>query len=211
MACHRVTDQVESRTKGCNDALIYYKQVKAFVKRSFAAVDEQMVPLHLERTVDWLLELYPEADQALLIAGVGHDIERAFYEKRVYRKMFLSDNAFCDIKFLKYHQRRSAKIIADFLQTLDCPAELSAKVYHLVAHHETGGDFETDLLKDADSLSFFQTNIDHFVAVKTLESSVDKVRNKFTWMFKRITTLKAREVCRPFYKKAIDRLAQLET
>ena len=211
MACHRVTDQVESRTKGCNDALIYYKQVKAFVKRSFAAVDEQMVPLHLERTVAWLLELYPEADQALLIAGIAHDIERAFYEKSVYRKMFLSDNAFCDIKFLKYHQHRSAKIIADFLQTVDCPAELSAKVYHLVAHHETGGDFETDLLKDADSLSFFQTNIDHFVAVKIRESSVAKVRNKFTWMFERITTLKAREVCRPLYKKARERLAQLET
>jgi hypothetical protein len=191
--------------------VIYYQQVKAFVKRSFAAVGDKMVPLHLERTANWLLELYPESDQALLIAGVSHDIERAFYEKNVYREMFLSSDAFCSRDFLTYHQQRSAEIIADFLETLDCPAAISTKVYHLVTHHETGGDFETDLLKDADSLSFFQTNIDHFVTAQVMESSIDKVRRKFTWMFERITLRKARDICRPLYEEAMSRLMQLES
>ncbi|MCK5681060.1 hypothetical protein KAI46_09670, partial [bacterium] len=61
--------------------LPYYEAAKEFVKNSFAAVENQLVPLHLERTVDWLVKLYPEADEALLIAGVAHDIERAFREE----------------------------------------------------------------------------------------------------------------------------------
>ena len=191
------------------NGLDYYKAAKEFVKNSFAAVDNQLVPLHLERTVVWLLKFYPEADQALLIAAVSHDIERAFREEMVYRKMFRSDNAFQDEAFLNYHQQRSAKIITDFLKTLGCPTALSEKVYHLIAHHETGGDFESDLLKDADSLSFFQTNVDFFVTVKVKESSLEKVRNKFKWMFERITMLEAREYCRPQYEEAMTRLEQL--
>jgi len=188
----------------------YYRAVKEFVDTSFAEVDNQLVPLHLERTVEWLLKLNPEADQALLIAGIAHDIERAFREEAVYQKMFHSDNAFLDSSFLDYHQQRSAKIIADFLENLGCPIELRDKVSYLVAHHETGGNFESDLLKDADSLSFFQTNVDLFVTVKTRESSIDKVKNKFTWMFERITMPEARDVCRPFYQDAMARLARLE-
>lgn len=191
--------------------LVYFEAVKNFVENSFAAVDNRVVPLHLERTVDWLVKLHPQADEALLIAGISHDIERAFREETVYQRMFLSENAFRDPVFLGYHQHRSAKIIFDFLQNLGCPTALSEKVFHLVSHHETGGDVETDLLKDADSLSFFQTNVDLFVTVKVKESSLVKVRNKFIWMFERISSLKAREYCRPLYVAAMDRLEQLES
>lgn len=188
----------------------YYRAVKEFVDASFAAVDNQLVPLHLEKTVEWLLKLNPEAGQALLIAGISHDIERAFREEAVYQKMFQSRDAFRDPAFLDYHQLRSAKIITDFLERLDCPTVLREKVFHLVAHHETGGDAESDLLKDADSLSFFQTAVDLFVTLKVQESSVDKVRSKFIWMFERIGNLEAREYCRPHYEKAMARLEELE-
>jgi hypothetical protein len=194
-----------------NSRLAYYEQVKDYVNRSFAAVDNRVVPLHLEKTVDWLKKLYPQADEALLIAGMAHDIERAFREEMVYQKMFLSEHAFQDSVFLDYHQQRSARIITDFLKTIDCPAELSDKVYHLVARHETGGDFESNLLKDADSLSFFQNNIDHFITVKVKETSVEKVRNKFTWMFERISFPEGKRLCRPLYEQALARLVALET
>ncbi len=192
------------------DKLHYYKAAKEFVENSFAAVDNQLVPLHLERTAEWLLKLQPQADEALLTAGVSHDIERAFREDSVYKKMFLSRNAFKDPVFLDYHQQRSAKIITGFLNSLNCPAALSEKVYHLVAHHEIGGDAESDLLKDADSLSFFATNVDLFINVKVGESSIDKVRNKFDWMFERITCHKARAICKPLYNDALTRLNRLE-
>lgn len=194
-----------------NRQLVYYPQVREYVVHSFAAVDNRVVPLHLEKTVDWLVKLYPRADEALLIAGIAHDIERAFREDMVYQQMFLSENAFQDPAFLEYHQLRSAKIISDFLETLSCPLELREKVFHLVAHHETGGDFATDLLKDADSLSFFQTNVDLFVTVKVRESSIEKVRNKFIWMFERISMPEARGYCLPQYEDAMARLDQLES
>lgn len=194
-----------------NRQLVYYPQVREYVVHSFAAVDNRVVPLHLKKTVDWLLKLYPRADEALLIAGIAHDIERAFREDMVYQQMFLSENAFQDPVFLEYHQLRSAKIISAFLETLSYPLELREKVFHLVSHHETGGDFETDLLKDADSLSFFQTNVDLFVTVKVRESSIEKVRNKFIWMFERISMLEAREYCRPQYEDAMAKLEQLES
>ncbi|MEA3347576.1 MAG: DUF4202 family protein [Pseudomonadota bacterium] len=196
--------------KTTNEEPKYYKAAKEFVNDSFAAVNNQLVALHLERTVEWLLKLYPESEQALLIAAVSHDIERAFREDHVYQKMFLSENAFQDNAFLDYHQQRSAKIISEFLKTLNCPTALSEKVHHLVAHHETGGDFESDLLKDADSLSFFQTNVDLFVTVKVGESSVDKVKSKFTWMFERISRPQAREFCRPLYEDAMARLEDVK-
>ena len=186
--------------------LIYFNQAKEFVLSSFAAVENQLVPLHLTRTVDWLLKLKPQADEALLIAGVTHDIERAFREDAVYEKMFLSENAFRDEAFLDYHQQRSAGIIDKFLESITCPADLRKKVEHLVAHHETGGDPESNLLKDADSLSFFQTNVDLFVTVKVKESSPEKVKSKFDWMFERISRIDAREHCRPLYEAALNKL-----
>ncbi len=192
------------------DHLIYFNPAKEFVLNSFAAVDNHLVPLHLTRTVDWLLKLEPQADEALLIAGVTHDIERAFREDKVYEKMFLSENAFRDEAFLDYHQQRSAGIIDDFLKSISVPKELRKKVKHLVRHHETGGDPESDTLKDADSLSFFQTNIDLFVTVKVKESSPEKVRSKFDWMFERISGINARKHCRSLYKGAISKLNQVK-
>ncbi len=188
------------------DHLIYFNQAKEFVLSSFAAVENQLVPLHLTRTVDWLLKLKPQADEALLIAGVTHDIERAFREDAVYAKMFLSENAFRDEAFLEYHQQRSARIIGKFLASITCPAELRTKVEHLIAHHETGGDPESNRLKDADSLSFFQTNVNLFVTVKVKESSPEKVKRKFEWMFERISGIEAREHCRPLYEAALKKL-----
>jgi len=197
--------------KSKTDHLIYFNPVKEFVLNSFTAVANQLVPLHLTRTVDWILKLKPAADEALLTAAIAHDIERAFREDAVYEKMFISENAFRDAAFLDYHQQRSAKIITDFLKTQDCPAEISDKVFYLIAHHETGGDPESNLLKDADSLSFFQTNVDLFVKVKVQESSPEKVKSKFDWMFERISGIDARELCRPLYEAALNKLAATTT
>ncbi len=34
-------------------------------------------PVHSKNTLEWLLRLNPDADEALKIAALGHDIERA--------------------------------------------------------------------------------------------------------------------------------------
>jgi len=188
------------------ESLVYLDAVKEYVYRSFAAVGNRVVPVHLEGTVAWLRKLSPEAGEALLVAGMAHDLERAFREDEVYARMFSSDNAFRDPAFLEYHQRRSARIISDYLKSISCPEAMRAKVYHLVSRHEVGGDPESNLLKDADSLSFFEHNVELFVTVKTRESSPEKVRSKFTWMYERISSPVARRFCRPLYEMALERL-----
>lgn len=42
-------------------------------------------PEHAQNTLEWLLKLKPDADEALQIAALGHDIERAFEDTKVRR------------------------------------------------------------------------------------------------------------------------------
>ena len=66
-----------------------------------------------------------------------------------------------------------------------------------------GGDADQDLIKDADSLSFLENNVDPFIRYKIHEFGFDDVKKKFEWMFNRITSEKARELALPFYKDAM--------
>src|SRR5690606_41406626 len=50
-----------------------YALIRAQVARSQVPED----PGHAENTLEWLLRLEPEADQALRLAALAHDIERS--------------------------------------------------------------------------------------------------------------------------------------
>lgn len=76
----------------------------------------------------------------------------------------------------------------------------------LVSKHEVGGNDDQNLLKDADSISFFENNVDHFVNKKVGETSKEKVKDKFEWMFNRISSEKAKQIARPWYEEAIKKL-----
>jgi len=80
--------------------------------------------------------------------------------------------------------------------------KLISRVKHLISKHEEGGDEDQNLLKDADSISFFENNVESFLTKKD-ELGKEKVKEKFDWMFKRITSEKAREIARKWYEKAL--------
>ncbi|MEK6825241.1 MAG: hypothetical protein AABY00_00470 [Nanoarchaeota archaeon] len=86
------------------------------------------------------------------------------------------------------------------------PVTLCDRVHSLVAAHEVGGDFEQKLLKDCDSMSFFETQVDGFVTKKVPELGVVKVRDKFDWMFNRISDSNIQHQVRNLYQGAINRL-----
>ncbi len=172
---------------------------------------EDMVLKHLLDTEKYVIVLYDKIigkvpSEELLIASLGHDIERAFREVNVYEKMYNSANGFLDENFLKYHQEKSAEILSGFLKKNNYPPIKTENVYKLVRNHETGGDFDTDILKDADSISFFINNANHFIKVKTVESSEEKVKEKLKWMFERITFKESIEIAVPYYIKAMNDL-----
>lgn len=128
------------------------EEIRKEIKRSPVPED----PIHAENTLQWVLRLAPDAGVALRIAALGHDIERAA-PKRVQKGEFETLEA-----FKQAHADRSARILRGIMEACGADGELTEAVIRLVRRHETGGTPEADLLKEADSLSFFDTNIARF-------------------------------------------------
>jgi len=184
-----------------------YKKVEEFVKDSFTSDGMTSSTFdHQVETAEWVRKLHPDADEALIIAALGHDIERASRGEDMYIMLKDKKDGFKDKNFLNEHQLRGAKIISDFLKTQNADLSFIDRVNELILFHEVGGTADSDLLKDADSLSFFNTRVSHFIKTKTHLSSVEKVKSKIDWMFDRITSEKARNLAKPLYEKAIKEL-----
>lgn len=184
----------------------WYNKVEQFVKDSFIKAHNPGDIKHFERTVYWLKQLKPDADEALCIAAFAHDTERAFRETSTHPMAGKSLKGFRDEQFLAYHQNKGAEIISDFLKEQKAPQELIDRVFRLISKHEVGGDEDQNLLKDADSVSYFENQIEHFLTVKAGEVGKEKVKEKFRWMFERISFEKAKDIARPMYEQAIKKL-----
>jgi hypothetical protein len=177
------------------------EKVKKFVDESFRNKGKNHQMDHFLNTIDWLLEIKPDADEAMQIAAVAHDIERAFRKSDVNdRKM---EYGFTDSKFLEMHSERGAEIIGKFLEKNDANKEIIAKVKKLVSTHEVGGDEDQNFIKDADSLSFFEVNVKFFLTEKVKVNGKERVKEKFDWMYNRISSKKAKKLAKPMYENAL--------
>jgi hypothetical protein len=181
-----------------------YNEAEQFVFDSFNKIGKPTQIKHFVQTVHWLKVLSPEADEALLVAAIAHDIERAFRQKDVLEKK--NSAGFTSLEFYRLHEERGAKIIADFLKHQNVSEDFVGRVKMLVSRHEEGGNDDQNLLKDADSVSFFETNVLLFLGEKVKEDGKEKVKQKFEWMFNRITSEKAKQIAQPMYEKAISDL-----
>ena len=110
-------------------------------------------PAHADNTLHWLLQLKPDADTALQLAALGHDIDRASPDK-VRRQDFADYDS-----FKAAHARHSAEILEELLKRHGIPDATVERTCELVRRHEVGGTPDADILKDADSLSYFDTNL----------------------------------------------------
>ncbi len=181
-----------------------YDQVEKFVIESFNKAGDTHSAKHLQRTVYWIKQLKPDADEALLVSAVVHDIERGIRNNQDYSA--IKDKGFKSDEHLSHHQEEGAKIISEFLQSIGAESDFIERVKMLVSKHEVGGNDEQNLLKDADSISFFENNIDHFLTNKVLETGKDKVKEKFIWMYERITSPKAKDIVKDWYTEALNKL-----
>jgi len=111
-------------------------------------------PPHAENTLEWLLKLKPNADEALQIAALGHDIDRAVEARKVQRADFADYDVFKAV-----HAHNGAIILKEIMDECGVPEDIAEEVYRLVCRHEVGGDPRSDLLKDADSISYFDVNL----------------------------------------------------
>ena len=136
-------------------------------------------PRHSLNTREWLLVLDPSADAALQIAALGHDIDRAVAERKVERAEFSDYDA-----FKAAHARNGAQILAELLEACGIDdAAFLREVHRLVCCHEVGGDPRSDLLVDADSLSYFDVNLPLYFARNTWEET----QRRCVWGYRRLS------------------------
>lgn len=150
------------------------RRIRSLIEAS--PVPEDLV--HSSNTLEWLLKLSPQADEALQIAGLGHDIDRAAGQRRVIKTDFEDFE-----EFKAAHARNSARILEEILGECSVDKLVSQEVFRLVCLHETGGDERSDLLRDADSLSFFEVNLPHYSARHSMEATLFRS----IWGYKRLT------------------------
>jgi hypothetical protein len=161
---------------------------------------------HLLRALEWLDDLAPASSEAVRLATLTHDMERAFPGPDSPQMSGLDDPDYNQL-----HCERSARIVTAWLGARQTPPTLISEVEQLILAHETGGWPEADLVQAADSLSFLDTNIDLFLGfVRSGRFPATAVRWKFEHTYDRIRVPRARAIARPLVNDAVTRLTALE-
>jgi Domain of unknown function (DUF4202) len=159
---------------------------------------------HIERTLDWLLVLEPEASVALQLAALLHDIERAFPPGEGEPPRPFSDDDYND-----WHQDRSMRVAARWLAEQGAEPELLAEVSALVRVHEDGGWPDANVLQAADSLSFLEAQAELFAGfVEIGQITSAEAVTKFQWMHDRIGIPQAQALAGPLLDGSLARLSQ---
>jgi len=159
---------------------------------------------HLLAMEKWIKVIYPPADDALIIAAVAHDLERAFPleegEEKPERKGW-EDGAYRD-----WHRKRSAKYVEGFLLNNEADKDLVSKVKNLVETHGLGGDEEKNALKDADCISFLENSGEVVENSLGRGRTVDEFHDKFDIMYNRISSPENKQLAQRYYEEAIQKL-----
>ena len=150
------------------------QNIRAIISGSSVPED----PIHSENTLDWLLKLDPEADQALQIAALAHDIDRAVEAQKVRRADFSDYNA-----FKAAHAHNGARILRVILNRCGVAKSIADEACRLVILHEVGGDPRSDMLKDADSISYFEVNLPLYYQREGREETI----RRCNWGYRRLS------------------------
>jgi sugar/nucleoside kinase (ribokinase family) len=151
--------------------------VKNRIKALIANSDVPEDPGHADNTLEWLLRMEPNADEALQIAAIAHDIDRATQER-------IRSEDYPDFDIFKAaHARRGARLLRGILE--DCMVErtIIREACRLVEIHEVGGDSRSDLLKDADSISYFDVNLPLYYQ----RNSWEETARRSIWGYQRLS------------------------
>jgi hypothetical protein len=162
---------------------------------------------HLLKSLEWLDRIAPESSEAVRLATLTHDMERAFPgpDQPVHKTLI-------DPEYERAHSERSAGIVGAWLRSEQADDDLIAGVERLIRAHEVGGWPEADLVQAADSLSLLETNVELFLGfVRSGRFSMDDVRRKFDLSRDRIRIPHLRDLAEPMAAEAQRRLAALET
>jgi hypothetical protein len=134
-------------------------------------------PFHSINTLEWVLRLMPNADEALQIAALGHDIERADERRCVKAHGYDTFE-----QFKEAHALNSAQILSELMENAGIEERLTDDVARLVAHHEFGGNKREEVLKNADTLSFFQVCLPLYFD----RHGSERTRKRLVWGYRKL-------------------------
>ncbi len=143
-------------------------------------------PRHAENTLEWVLRLDAKAGEALQIAALAHDIDRAVEKRKVRRRDYDDYDA-----FKAAHARNGAKMLRAILEECGVPTPTADEACRLVECHEVGGDGHSDLLKDADSISYFEVNVPFYYEREGWEET----KRRCIWGYRRLS-VRGREIAK---------------
>jgi hypothetical protein len=159
---------------------------------------------HLLKSLEWVDRLAPDASEAVRLATLTHDMERAFGGPDAIA-IKMSDRAYEEA-----HSNRSARIVGEWLRANGATRDLASDVEDLIRVHEWGGSPDANLVQAADSLSFLETNIDLMLGfAKTGKYSRADIARKIDQMYERIQLPAATALARPMWEDAKARLGGL--
>ena len=136
-------------------------------------------PRHAENTLEWLLTLNPKADQALQIAALAHDIDRAVENQKVRRNDYDDYDA-----FKAAHARNGARMLREIMEKCGIDSSMTEEACRLVTFHEVGGDPRSDLIKNADSISYFKVNMPLYYQ----REGWKETKRRCIWGYRRLST-----------------------
>ena len=158
-------------------------------------------PRHADNTLEWLLRLEPDAGDALQLAALAHDIDRAIEESKVRRADFDDYDA-----FKAAHARNGAEILRPILIACGVAGNIVDEACRLVLVHEVGGDPSSDLLKDADSISYFDVNLSLYYQ----REGWAETQRRSLWGYRRLTQ-RAQEIVKGIEYEEEDLISLMKT
>ena|ERR1700733_776874 len=151
-----------------------FERASAKVAEAISRSKTEEDPVHSLKTRDWLLRLKPDADETLQLAALGHDIERAMPD-RLRRDNFIDYDS-----FKSAHAKRAGEIMRQIIVESGYNEIEAARIARIIEKAELeSNDPESNLLMDADSISFFDYNIDFYLKRKGEEETKKKAEFMF--------------------------------
>lgn len=176
-----------------------HNKTRQFVIDTFTKANDLNGIKHHERVDYWVTQLEPDADEALRIAAISHDIERGINGDWKASSM--------DSEKLRKHQDLCASIMEEFLKNEGAEDQFIQRVKHLISNHEYGGDKDQNILSDADRLTYFENvAVRHAKTYKDKGKTKEEMKSKLDFEFNKIHSTKAKETASIWYREALREL-----
>ncbi len=132
---------------------------------------------HVLNVLEWLSVIRPNAPVSMSYAGLLHDCDRLFPERRMREKDFTTYEA-----YKRAHAKNCATIAGALLINLGVPSKTVAETKKIIEDHEWGTTPNSYIVMAADSLSYFTFNIlDYF-----RERGSEATEKKIAFMYNRL-------------------------